>query len=251
MIDDWLERLTSCGETSALHGAFFEAMAHYGFTNVFYSARFLVPLPSSLTQGHAVTVTNLPPDIARQFTDSGVISQSLWADWVFNNSGEISSRDLLAAAASGAPTQMLRIARRLDLTAAQILSLRDRELRSHGALLLNPHVGAAHEDVARLWSSGGRQVRVLARVFHLRMATMRRDTRKVLTPRQREVLEWRSAGKTIAEIATILGVTPATVEKHMRLAREALGAETTAQAILKAHVAQELFPDHDRQNPFT
>ncbi|KTF08268.1 hypothetical protein MGSAQ_000238 [marine sediment metagenome] len=39
----------------------------------------------------------------------------------------------------------------------------------------------------------------------------------------------------------ILGITAATVEKHMRLAREALGVETTPQAVLKAHVTHQLF----------
>lgn len=61
------------------------------------------------------------------------------------------------------------------------------------------------------------------------------------TPRQREVLEWTSAGKTVAEVATILGLTPATVEKHLRLARDALDAGSTAQAILKAHVTNQIF----------
>ncbi len=62
-----------------------------------------------------------------------------------------------------------------------------------------------------------------------------------LSPRQREVLEWVAEGKTTADIARILGVTPATVDKHLRLARERLGAETTAQALMKASFLNQIF----------
>jgi LuxR family transcriptional regulator len=36
-------------------------------------------------------------------------------------------------------------------------------------------------------------------------------------------------------------LTPATVEKHLRLAREALAVETTAQAVLKATMQNQMF----------
>jgi len=38
-----------------------------------------------------------------------------------------------------------------------------------------------------------------------------------------------------------LTLTPATVEKHLRLAREALDVETTAQAVLKAAFYNKMF----------
>lgn len=250
MILDCLEQILGGRDISELERALFDVMGRHGFNNVFYTARFLLTLPSSLTRGDGVLISNLPPEIQRQFGADDMLSQSHWAQWVHLNDGEISSRDLLQETADLPPTRMLHTARRPELEATQIISLRDRVLRSRGALILSPRIGASHDEVAELWDRHGRRIRTLARVFHMRMATMRRETSPVLTPRQREVLEWRSAGKTISEIATILGVTPATIEKHMRLAREALGAETTAQAILKAHVAQELFSDDGSRNPF-
>ncbi len=65
--------------------------------------------------------------------------------------------------------------------------------------------------------------------------------RKSLTNRQREALEWVGDGKTTQDIATIMGLTPATIEKHLRLAREALDVETTAQAVLKASFQNQIF----------
>lgn len=38
--------------------------------------------------------------------------------------------------------------------------------------------------------------------------------------------------KTAQDIASLMGLSAATVEKHLRLAREALDVETTAQAVL-------------------
>jgi LuxR family transcriptional regulator len=38
-----------------------------------------------------------------------------------------------------------------------------------------------------------------------------------------------------------MGLTAATVEKHLRLAREALDVETTAQAVLKAAFYNQMF----------
>ncbi|MCW1933254.1 helix-turn-helix transcriptional regulator [Pararhodobacter zhoushanensis] len=62
-----------------------------------------------------------------------------------------------------------------------------------------------------------------------------------LTVRQREVLEWVGNGKTTADIAQIMGITPPTVEKHLRLARETLGVETTAHALIKAAFLNQVF----------
>ena len=38
-----------------------------------------------------------------------------------------------------------------------------------------------------------------------------------------------------------MGLQPATVEKHLRLARETLNVETTAQAVLKASVQNQMY----------
>lgn len=43
------------------------------------------------------------------------------------------------------------------------------------------------------------------------------------------------------DIALLMGLTPATIEKHLRLAREALNVETTAQAVLKAALQNQMF----------
>ena len=62
-----------------------------------------------------------------------------------------------------------------------------------------------------------------------------------LTKRQHEVLQWVSDGKTTQDIVIIMDVSKATVEKHLRLAREVLGVETTAQAVLRMAYQNQIF----------
>lgn len=253
MLTHFLERLLDAKNVDQIRTVFFDATTAFGFANAFYAARFMLDLPSSLARDHTVTITNLPPELVEHVRIARAGDASLWAQWVSGHSGDISSEalfELLCPDPDNQPRELQAI-REIGLEAAQFLSLRDKVLRSIGAVVVNPWRGATHQDVAELWQKSGREVRTLCWVMHMRLATMPLCTAQPrLTPRQREVLEWRSAGKTVGEIATIIGVTPATVEKHMRLAREALGVQTTSQAILKAHLAHELFPQDGKGNPF-
>ena len=63
-----------------------------------------------------------------------------------------------------------------------------------------------------------------------------------LTSRQREALEWVADGKTSQDIALLMEVSAAMVEKHLRLARVALDVGTTAQAVAKASLMNLIFP---------
>mgnify|MGYP003382976736 CR=1 FL=1 len=52
-----------------------------------------------------------------------------------------------------------------------------------------------------------------------------------------------------ADIALIMGIAPPTVEKHLRLARETLGVETTAHALIKAAFLNQVFVSLPPANP--
>jgi PAS domain S-box-containing protein len=60
------------------------------------------------------------------------------------------------------------------------------------------------------------------------------ETDEPLTPREREVLTALALGRSGAEIATDLFISPETVRNHVRNARTKLGARTRAQAIARA-----------------
>ena len=61
-----------------------------------------------------------------------------------------------------------------------------------------------------------------------------------LTPREYDVARWLAAGKTNAEIASILGARSRTIEKHVERVLEKLGVENrTAAALLVASARHE------------
>lgn len=240
---DSLLRIARASDIDTFGRVFLEAMADQGFKNVLYTARFLPALPGQAGSPHEVLITNIPETILHATRRARAGHSAQWADWVAQNDGTISLRDLRQVNQGDTirPPDF-DLARQHGLEAARVVSLRGQVTRWSGAVLLNPRFGATQEELDTTWHERGRAAVLICLIAHLRLVTIPRNKgQPLLTPRQREVLEWRSAGKTVSEIATILGVTPATVEKHMRLAREALGAQTTAQAILQAHVAQELF----------
>jgi DNA-binding CsgD family transcriptional regulator len=58
-----------------------------------------------------------------------------------------------------------------------------------------------------------------------------------LTPREREVLRWVSAGKTDRDIGEILAISRRTVHKHLQHVYEKLGVETRTAAAMRARVS--------------
>lgn len=237
MLSRYIEELLAAGTLSDIRGVFMAATAKCGFENTFYAARFMLTVPASLLREPPVVLTNAPAAVLEEVRNLRGLENDGWVRWILENDGDISAAELQAQWHSAS----LEIAGRHGLGAVHILSLRERVLHSAGAVLLNPHAGADDEVLAQRWRQSGRDLRILSWIMHMRVATMpRKQFMTTLTPRQREVLGWRSAGKTVDEIAIILGITPATVEKHLRLARESLGVETTPQAVLKAHVTHQL-----------
>ena len=84
---------------------------------------------------------------------------------------------------------------------------------------------------------------LINQVAHLKVLTLPHATfsGQNLTKRQRELLQWVSDGKTTQDIAILMDVSKATVEKHLRLAREVMGVETTAQAVLRMAYQNQIF----------
>ena len=126
------------------------------------------------------------------------------------------------------------------MTAGYTVSFLSVSERSKGAVALTARPGMSQDEVDAIWEKHGLEISVLNNVMHLKLQTLPYSQR-TLTKRQREVLQWVGDGKTTQDIAVLLELTPATIEKHLRLAREALDVETTAQAVLKAAFYNQMF----------
>lgn len=152
-----------------------------------------------------------------------------------------------------AEAQCLDIMDRNGHGAGIAISLSDGVPRVRAGMLL---IGADHlpqPEINRRWQAARPQVEMLTTVLHQRLSNLPyRNPVQTLTLRQREALEMTGIGLTTQEIAQRLRVTAGTVEKHLRLARKAMGARTTAQAVLLAVNRRQIFIDpgeacdHDR-----
>lgn len=122
------------------------------------------------------------------------------------------------------------------------ISFPDASFRSKGALGLIADPGLGHAEVDAIFAAQGAEILAVANMMHLAILHLPQLSRhRALSPRQREALEWVADGKTTQDVALLMGVSPAMVEKHLRLAREALAVETTAQAVAKGALLNMIF----------
>jgi len=61
------------------------------------------------------------------------------------------------------------------------------------------------------------------------------DVDSPLTPREADVMKWVACGKTDADIAVLLAISPRTVHKHLEHIYEKLGVETRTAAVMAMH----------------
>ena len=130
----------------------------------------------------------------------------------------------------------------LGIVAGITISFPENSSRAKGAmgLIADPGIDAAAVDV--IFAEKREEIMAVANMMHLRMIQLPFPSRRrPLTERQREALEWVADGKTSQDVALLMEVSPAMVEKHLRLARDALSVDTTTQAVAKAALMNLIF----------
>jgi len=190
-----------------------------------------------------LVLSNMGAPYVAEFIQGGLYQRAPMVRWASENVGVCSWRWIgeNEALLSEAEKQVVDFNKRHGVVAGYTVSFSDVSTRSRGAIGLTARAGLSQRDAEARWASDGKMIEMLNNAFHLKATSLPYTQVNPLTPRQREVLEWVGDGKTMLDIAAILGLTPATVEKHLRLAREALGVETTAQAVLKASYKNQTF----------
>lgn len=130
----------------------------------------------------------------------------------------------------------------MGVTAGMSVSFPEVSSRSKGALGMIANAGMTNADVDAIFAAKREEIMAVANMMHLTIVHLPQLSRhRALSPRQREALEWVADGKTTQDVALLMGVSPAMVEKHLRLAREALAVETTAQAVAKGALLNMIF----------
>lgn len=246
MILDYVERVTSLSEMQDVWSYHKEVMASYGFNRVLYGFTRFRTERSLGDPLDMLILTNHDRSYIQPFLDEGLYLNAPMTLWALNNVGSSSWRQTDKMVADGMLADNTRrvweFNKRHGLGAGYTVSFLTNSKRAKGAISLTSIPALSFDEADAIWTEHGRALEAMSNVLHLRLASMPNpDTLRPLTPRQREVLEWVGDGKTTSEIAEIMGLTPPTVEKHLRLARESLDVSTTAQALLKASFLNQIY----------
>ncbi len=242
----YIAAITAASSIESLWKMHVDKMAEYGFDRLIYGyTNFRVDYNLGDPEDFVVLSNH-----KRKYLD-GFFGQRMFLHgpmikWALNNEGACSWRHIAERAMNDGLTKeeedVLSFNISHGVTAGYTVSFKSISQRSKGAIGLTGPIGSSQEQLDEIWQKHGEELILMNNVLHLKLLNMPyQNPNRALTKRQREVLEWVSDGKTIQDIATLLGRTTATVEKHLRLAREALAVETTAQAVLKATFLKQIF----------
>lgn len=244
-IERYLLELTRATSLESVWTAHKARMAAYGFDRVLYAATRFRSENGTGDIRDALVLTNYPPEFTQTYLEGGLFRDAPMVRWAAREVGCLSWTEILKDAKAGklspAELRVMEFNRRHGVNAGYGISFPRVSLRTaHGIGLASTSMKQAEVDA--LWQAHGEEIELLNNVAHLTILSLPYgDHGRSLTTRQREVLELVADGKTIQDVAMILSLTPATVEKHMRLAREALDVETTAQAVMKAAVQNQFY----------
>ena len=239
---DEITKATTVERVWALHTA---KMATYGFDRLLYGYTQFMGATSLGDPEDWFILSTQTPEYLDTFVGEGLYFSAPMLRWAVENTGACSWRMMHDRAAeetlSPSERKVLEFNISMDVVAGYTISFSSASSRSRGAIALTAACGMSQDDVDEVWARDGREIQLLNDVMHLKVQSLPHSGERNLTRRQREVLQWVGDGKSIQDIAYLLGLTPATVEKHLRLAREALGVDTTPQAVLKAAMHNQLF----------
>jgi len=160
-------------------------------------------------------------------------------NWAQANNGACSwthiAKRMQSATLSPGELATIAFNQKHDVKAGYTISFKAPSLRSKGAIGLTAPKDMSQKEVDENWKEFGDEILLINNVVHLKIIALPLETPAALnlTKRQIQVLQWVSDGKTLQDVSILLNISPATVEKHLRLARQGLGVETTAQAIMK------------------
>ncbi|MEM6309270.1 MAG: autoinducer binding domain-containing protein [Pseudomonadota bacterium] len=245
-VRQYLMFLSNCQSLEELWEGHCAQMNEFGFDRLIYGFTRYRTATSLGDPEDFVILTNHSKAYTDVFLGEGKYFSAPMVRWALDHEGAGSWRMLRDMLDTGTMTdaekRMFEFNMRMDVTAGYTVSFKSISQRSKGAIALTARPGVSQDEVDDIWGEHGRDIHLMNNIAHLKILTLPFTApNRSLTKRQREALQWVGDGKTTQDIAVLMGLTPATVEKHLRLARESLSVETTAQAVLKAALQNQMF----------
>jgi LuxR family transcriptional regulator len=221
-------------------------MADYGFDRLFYAFNAFRGSGLYDNPEDALVLTNMATDYVEAYVSGGMFRDGVMLRWAVGNTGAASWRDVYEQMLTDPPTPgetaMRELNERHEMTAGYTISFPMAIRNAAAGIGMAARRGMSQDEADEIWARHGEEIYILNHVAHLCILQLpATGQRRLLTPRQTEVLELVADGKTMQDVAILLGLNVATVEKHLRGARDALGVETTAHAVRKASVLNQIF----------
>lgn len=244
-----LALLGRIAEAQSIDQAWTLATDHFatlGFGRVNYGFTRFRHLRTIGDPDDALFLTTCDPEYARRYFQGGFYARTPVFRWAERNSGACTWKwvheAFVAGRLSADEADAMRQNVGMGVLAGISVSFPEASARAKGALGMIADLGVTQDDVEEIFATRRDEIVAIAHMMHLRIVQLPHLARaRALSPRQREALEWVADGKTTQDVALLMGVSPAMVEKHLRLAREALAVETTAQAVAKGALLNMIF----------
>ena len=233
-----LSDLVNASSVPDVWACFADALAAYGFDKLLYgSARF----PDGRFLGdpaEALILYQGAQEYVDAYMEEELYLHSPTYEWATKNRGFVSWPEAIRQYGKMPTPQQMRIMQlnaKVGAVAGYVGSLVGVVPGMNGVIGVSPRAGLNQLQTDALWARVGKDIETLCNLMHLRVSSLpQTGQRRPLTTRQREALEWYSLGKTTQDIATIMDLSIGTVEKHLKMARDALDASNTAHAVRKA-----------------
>lgn len=243
----YLVNVTNSRSVEELWDMHCRKMREYGFDKILYGFTHFSTPNGFGNPDDFIVLTNHSTEYIDQFVKTGLFLDAPMVKWSVENEGTTSWSIMQDKFHNGELNEkelnVLQFNIQHGVVAGYTISFKAMSHRSRGAIALTAASGVNQSQIDDVWLEHSDDLILLNNVVHLKILSLPYTTMsgRRLTRRQREALEWVGDGKTTQDIAILMGLTPATVEKHLRLARETLGVETTAQAVLKAAFQNQMF----------
>ncbi len=246
MITDYLETIIEAESIEAIWDLQTQYLAGFGFDRVIYGFTRFWSRDYWGDPDDIMVLSNHPAEYTEAYVKEGYYFKAPLVKWAMENNGACSwtwtRRKGETEGFTKDELEVIEFNKKYEVSAGYTISYNRDYSRDRAAMALSAKPGVTQEEVDALWEKHGREITLACNVFHMKALNMPHSYgRATLTNRQREVLEWAGEGKNNQDIGTIMGLTSATVEKHLRLARKALDVETTAQAVLKASFQNQIY----------
>jgi len=241
---EYFERVTNARSVEEVWSYLVAEMKTFGFDRLIYGYTRYNTATSIGDLQDVLLLSTQSPQYMDSFIGAGLYWHAPMVKWVRENVGACSWRWMEENCAnfSTEERKVLEFNKKMNVVAGYSIAFPEVSARSKGAIALTARPGMTQDDVDAVWAEHGREIMLMNQVAHMAMTALPQVAApRALTQRQREALQWVGDGKTMQDIALLMGLTAATVEKHLRKAREALDAETTAQAVLKAKMINQIY----------